>query len=159
MKKFTKEERIANFWRRVNIKGLVDCWEFTGGLFESGYGQVSDGNRKPVRAHRYAWEIVQGPIPKGKYVLHKCDNRKCVNPNHLYIGTHADNMRDREKRNPRSQAKGEAHGFAKLTDVQVREIRELLSGALSLRKIASKFGVTNVAIWQIKHRKTWTHVT
>lgn len=84
------------FWEKVKIGLPDDCWEFTGGL-NKGYGVFSIESRAII-AHRVSWMMLRGPIPKGKLVLHKCDNRKCVNPNHLYIGTYSDNNYDRSMR-------------------------------------------------------------
>ena len=93
-KKYTEEERREKFWSRVIIENLLDCWVWTGGTVGRGYGYLSRGGPKLILAHRYVWEITYGPIPDGLCILHKCDNPPCVNPTHLYIGTHSDNMRD-----------------------------------------------------------------
>ncbi len=98
--KYTKEQTITKFWTRVKIKGLLDCWVWQGHCLSFGYGQARFDGKRQV-AHRIAWQITYGPIPQGLFVLHKCDNPPCVNPTHLYVGTHTDNMRDVRLRNQR----------------------------------------------------------
>lgn len=88
-KKFTVEQ----FWKRIKIKDVNECWDWLSSLDTSGYGQLTISYQNQ-RAHRIAWEITHGEIPKDKMVLHKCNNKKCCNPNHLYIGDHANNMTD-----------------------------------------------------------------
>jgi hypothetical protein len=90
---------IARFWSRVR-KG-DDCWEWLGRTSTNGYGAVW-ADKRDRRAHRVAWELVNGPIPDGLYVCHHCDNKRCVRPDHLFIGTATDNMQDalRKGRNP-----------------------------------------------------------
>lgn len=127
-----------------------------------------------VGAHRVSWEIHNGPIPKGKWVLHKCDNPPCIRPKHLFLGTRLDNVRDMEMKGRRSAARGEKHGrstkperntvgernrHAKLTDDQVREIRKIASvESIAYVDLAKRFGVGDVAISRIVNRKTWRHL-
>lgn len=147
---------IARFWSHVDKSG--DCWEWTAGKSSRGYGLFSLGAKHEgsMPAHRFAWTIENGPIPDGLFVCHKCDNRKCVNPSHLFLGTHADNMRDmREKgRGPRGDRhwkrryphlvkRGERCHKAKLTDAQVKTIvHDYYSGESSARDLAKRFGVS-----------------
>lgn len=159
----TVDER---FWAKV-AKADDGCWLWLGGLNVTGYG-VFDVSRQDRghRAHRRSWELTNGPIPNGLHVLHKCDVRNCVNPSHLYLGTHQDNMRDRTERQRASSlsgAAGERHGFAKLTDADVAEIRRLKSDEdLCHSCIARRYSVSPSHISMIvrgKHRVTPTRGT
>jgi hypothetical protein len=94
---------IARFWSRVQIPApcfdYSPCWNWQGSLDRHGYGQFKLGfGLSPLRAHRIAYEACKGEIPEGMHVLHSCDNPRCCNPDHLRVGTHADNMADREAR-------------------------------------------------------------
>jgi hypothetical protein len=143
------------FWGKVQ-KGTPDqCWPWTGYKIAKGYGRlcIQRGRRRKngrtqgdmVLAHRFAWELSYGPPPADLFVCHKCDNRACCNPAHLFLGTNADNMADmvakRRARPPRFF--GEAHGQARLTDSQVAEIRRLRTIGLSQRSIAERIGAVS----------------
>jgi len=86
------------FWNKVDIKGPDECWNWMGAKYPSGYGEFYYQCNDRTKSHRMAWILTNGDIPYGYLVLHKCDNRSCCNPRHLYIGTHADNMRDKQLR-------------------------------------------------------------
>lgn len=88
---------VERFWSKVDIQGLNDCWEWTASIKDTGYGQIRI-NYKTLRAHRVSWEINYGEIPENMCVLHTCDNRKCVNPKHLWLGDKFDNMQDMSKK-------------------------------------------------------------
>ena len=110
-----------------------------------------------MQAHRYAYEQVCGPLPKGACVLHFCDNPRCVKTSHLYAGTHQDNMDDRQSRS--RQARGEGHGRARLTERSVRWIRKAhAAGGTSYAKLAPRFGVSRSAIAHVVEFRTWRHV-
>lgn len=140
------------FWEKVD-KGL-GCWIWKASTNHAGYGRL---NYKGVihKAHRISYIMANGEIPHGMHVLHTCDNRLCVNPSHLFLGTQADNMVDKQR-------KGRApHGGncpqAKLTQDQVLEIREekILSGS----EIASKYGITRSYAYAIRGGRTWKHLS
>lgn len=146
--------------------GPESCWPFTGctsGGRCGGYGQLTVA-RKRILAHRLAWEIAFGD-PGDQHVLHRCDNPPCCNPAHLFLGTHADNLRDcvSKGRNfaavyPHLIARGEAHQNSKLTDNDVRRIRMLANAGELHRVIAKQFGVNRSTVTQIAARKGWTHI-
>lgn len=92
-----RHEAMTRFWGKVDRRESADCWNWTGGKLGGGYGSLTVNGQR-VLAHRFAWEITHGIIPDGLLCLHKCDRPPCVNPNHLYIGTHSDNERDKQER-------------------------------------------------------------
>lgn len=140
---------------RFNSKYKImdnDCWEWQYKLTTKGYGRFRFNN-KTYRAHRISYEIHNGAIPSGMHVLHKCDNRKCVNPDHLFIGTNDDNVKDKLSKN--RQCKGINQGLSKLTEQQVLEIRNSNESQVTLAK---KYNVTQSLICFVKNRKIWTHI-
>lgn len=148
---------MDRFWNKVNkIPG--GCWEWTAALHKTGYGAFGlEG--KVQKAHRVGYTLQNGTIPDGLLVLHKCDNPICVRGDHLFLGTHQDNARDRENKSRGKQAKGSKQGKAKLTERDVRDIREKLKeGAMTHREIASIYGVAHSQVTRINTGKGWTHV-
>jgi hypothetical protein len=106
----------------VDVRGADECWPFLNARDRKGYGRVF--HRGKVRwAHRVAWELANGPIPEGMWVLHSCDNPPCCNPAHLRLGTPADNAADRDARGRRRPPRGEANGRAKLSAEDVVDLR------------------------------------
>jgi hypothetical protein len=122
------------------------------GKFDTGYGAFWFGERNHG-AHAVSYIINVGVIPPGRHVCHTCDNRGCVRPSHLFLGTHRDNSDDKVRKG--RQAKGEAIGGAVLTDDLVREIR---NDPRPNTRIAADMGVDTKTIWLVKNRKTWRHV-
>lgn len=150
----TVEER---FWSKVNKSSLATaCWLWIASTDSNGYG-VSHNSLKVVKAHRHSWELHNGPIPKGMCVLHHCDNPPCIRPDHLFLGTHADNALDKVKKGRQRALKGEQCSWAKLKRSQVIEIRQLLREGLSQAKIAKFFKVSQTAISSIKSGRFWKH--
>jgi hypothetical protein len=127
------------------------CWPFFGSIKAGGYGQLSL-NGRPRAAHRLAWIEANGTVPDGLHVCHKCDNRVCCNPAHLWVGTCKENMEDRERKGRGNQASGENHGKAKLKWVAVLSIR---GSDESLSVLAKRHGVNRSVIWQIKRNNYW----
>lgn len=129
------------------------CWEWSGARTGKGYGAIKLGGRM-VPAHRVSWKLAFGPIPDGLLVLHRCDNRPCVRPDHLFLGTHADNMADMVAKD--RQGAGERNHEAKLTWASVRQIRERYSATdLSCSELARALGVSKYAVQQIVKGRTW----
>lgn len=118
----------------------------------NGYGQIHSSG-KTVYAHRVAYELQHGPIPDGMFILHKCDNRKCVNHEHLFLGTFDDNMNDMVSK--QRQAHGTKNGHAKLNSELVREIRQAIGPQA---KIAGQFNVSQSLVSLIKSERIWRHV-
>ena len=145
---------IDRFNLHVDKSG--DCWLWKSSKFKSGYG-IFTINKKPFRAHRIAFELFKMPIPPGLHVLHKCDTPACVNPEHLFLGTHQDNMTDmcKKGRHVTNPAKGSAVNGSKLTESQVAAIKK---DTRLQREIAADYGVHQVLISRIKTGKAWRHV-
>ena len=152
----------AKFWGRINKDGPIQphmdspCWIWTAGKFRKGYGSIKVSG-KSLYTHRVAWVLANGPIPSGLDVLHRCDNPACVRVDHLFLGTNADNVRDRENKGRGVTFSGEAHNMAKLTSAKVDEIRALYAaGGIKQCELAERFGVRQAAISSIVLRKIWT---
>lgn len=153
-RKMTAVERFLSL-----IEKTDSCWLWTGSKKGKGYGSFYVGPTQKDRmvAHRYAYQQFVGPIPEGLFVCHHCDNPACCNPEHLFVGTHSDNMKD-------MAAKGRHHGLptakgkkfaAKLNPEKVAEIRSLHARGASYGELSEKFGVTSQNIGCICRRKTW----
>ena len=146
------------FWDKVQKSAGSDvCWIWTAGKNADGYGTLGGG----LRAHRVSYEMRHGPIPNGMCVCHSCDNPSCVNPAHLWLGTHQDNMADRSRKGRSSGGRmvGTEHPNAKLTDDMVREIRHLYaSGEYMQKDLARMYGVSDMVISLLVRGKTWKHV-
>ena len=180
------EKDQQRFWGRVNKTDLSGCWLWTSTKNREGYGLFTYGGQT-YRAHRISWALTFGRIPKGLLVLHRCDNPSCVRAHeHLFLGTCTDNNRDCMKKgrtahgdrhysktHPEKVARGDRHSSrtriecrprgennwrAKLTESDVRTIRELAASGMFQTHIAARFGVTQGTIWNIIRRRTWRHV-
>lgn len=133
------------------------CWEWTGAR-RKGYGVVSVQSSRNRDAHIVAWELANGrPVPSGMVIRHSCDNPPCVNPAHLLLGTHRDNVRDKVERD--RQSKGVDHGLSKLSAADVQAIRQLAARGVRQRRIADDFGISQSNVSLIANRKGWQHVT
>lgn len=144
------------FWKLVDKSG--DCWLWQASRKGKGYGCFRV-NKQSIGAHRVSYELTHGPIPDGMYVLHKCDTPLCVRPDHLFLGTHADNMADRNAKHRQARPQGTLCGMAKLTEAQVLEIRRLHDECgVSQVQLGKRFGVDRTNVLAIVRRKTWTHL-
>lgn len=156
------------FWAKVRKSS--NCWEWTGAKNTKGYGNVSVWKVGTFKAHRIAWQLSYGPIPDGKCVLHHCDNPGCVRPDHLWLGTNLDNIRDMWKKGRarpgvigplplEKRARGDSHGMAKMTSTLVSQLRaEYENGNTNISHLAVKYGVTRRTIKDALIRKTWQTV-
>lgn len=150
MKTGRKPIPIENrFWKYVNK--TETCWNWTGHTIGGGYGAIRVNGVNRV-AHRVSWELANGEIPNGLLVCHKCDNRVCVRPDHLFIGTQSDNILDCSRKGRMNRPKGENCSFSKLTIDQVKEIRISKLGTVYLGKI---YGVNASTISKIRKGKRW----
>ncbi len=163
-------EQITRFWSKVAKAGPDECWLWTGiPRREKGYAEFRVGPRK-IRAHVLARFLVTGEWPGELETCHSCDARypsgdityrRCINPAHLWLGTHAENMADMvaKGRNEENQVKGERHGSSKLTAAQVLEIRRLhATGSFTLTELGIRFGTTFTNIHNIVTRVSWRHL-
>jgi hypothetical protein len=156
-------------WQHVDRAG--DCWQWQGAVSTDGYGLYTYlGVTR--RAHRWVYEEAAGPIPNGTYVLHHCGDRLCMRPEHLYVGDHAESMRQRDAlgRTARGQRHGsqtrpsrvmaaEEHWDSRLDWVAVREIRARHARGESTRTLAGRFGVRQNTIWKITSGRAWKEPT
>lgn len=152
----------VRFWEKAIVRD--GCWGWQGYTNGIGYGILTikrrrEGINRNVYAHRISWEIHKGAIPNGLFVCHTCDNPECTNPEHLWLGTNADNMHDcslKGRQNGAAKAlPGERNPFAKLTEQIVREIRGSDESGVAL---GAKFGVCKSLISAIRKRRAWRHV-
>lgn len=145
------------FWEKVAVMGEDDCWNWTASTDGGGYGifMVSPNPRIMEKAHRLSWMMINGSIPDGLYVLHACDNPACVNPNHLFLGTHLDNMKDKVSKGRQTRLPGEQNGRNILSEIDVRNIVRLHEQGMSYRKLSKKFGIGNTQIGRIIRKETW----
>lgn len=150
------------FWSKVDKQWENGCWNWKGYFNKGGYGMVKK-NSKYIKATKIVWEMFNGKIPKGTgwhgiCVLHKCDNRACVNPNHLFLGTHTDNMRDMWNKKRRTN-RGEHNPNVKLGKKDVIRIRELYIGEHGQQTALGKqFGVGQNTIYDIVNYRSWQHI-
>lgn len=136
------------------------CWIYDGSTTKAGYAYMSVNGRLTF-AHRASYELYKGAIPPGMFVCHSCDVPSCCNPDHLFVGTPADNSRDAVRKNRMSRKAritGSAVPFSKLSAEQVIEIRHQASSGVSRKEIARAFGVTVPAVGYIVRRNVWKHV-
>lgn len=161
--KGVKEDLAVRFWSHVDKSaGSKGHWLWTGLVGENGYGGFQLDGKKRL-AHRVAWELVNGPIPyhdsfHGMTVCHSCDVRNCVNPRHLFLGTQAENIKDRDRKGRRASTQGENHPSCFLENEDVLEIRRLADRGVKQMDIADKFNISRGMVSMIVNRKSWKHI-
>lgn len=151
-------QSVARFWSKVRVGSADECWEWQAGINSTGRGIFwYDG--KSVHSHRFAWIITYGNILDGLQICHRCDNGKCVNPAHLFLGTQYDNIHDMIDKGRDRVLRGSADPKSKLTEEDVRRIRELyIPRKFSQFKLAIIFGVSRSTIENIITGRCWKHV-
>jgi hypothetical protein len=165
----TLEERV---WAKVERRDPTECWPWTDTLTDDGYGRIRVGTQR-IGAHRAMWTITHGEIENGLVVCHHCDNPRCCNPGHLFLGTPGDNARDKVSKGRQRNPTGDAHGTrtmphrvsrgenrpqSKLTEADVKEIRARYGDGESFANLARKYGVTPSVIAKVARREGWRHV-
>ncbi len=157
--RYSTDQRIDQFVLNTR-RAANGCTEWQRSHFKNGYGRVKTVGRRVVGTHREAYTLFVGPIPDGLFVLHRCDNRRCVSPAHFFIGDAGDNIRDcvAKGRHVPGGVKGEDHPFAKLTDAAVLEIRRRHATGEGPTSIAAAFHTPISTVNRIVHRQTWRHL-
>lgn len=154
---------------KYTVNSYTGCWEWTGAIDNKGYGIIHTYGNSKGRAHRVSWEITHGEINNNLCVCHSCDNPKCINPDHLFLGTIADNNRDMaaKGRNRWSDAfltskkkspQGERHGMSKLNTRDVIKIRNCFENGVTMKELAILYDVGHSHICSIVRRKSWRHI-
>lgn len=153
--KHTKEELIKRFEDRVMPVPYSGCWIWMLGLTSAGYGQFGIGTDKSVLAHRFSFEAFIGEIPKGMLVCHHCDTPACCNPDHLFLGSHKDNMHDMIKKGRNNNPSGILCFNSKLTESSVSDIRDSYKSGTSQGALAKKYNINQSTVSLIINKKTW----
>lgn len=148
---------VRDFCARFTFTGSFDCWLWASVTCVNNparYGKLLiDGQW--VKAHRVSWMLRHGEIPDGLHVLHRCDVPRCVNPNHLFLGTGLDNIRDKIAKGRARGPQGEAHARARLTE---RDVRAIYASSEPRKLLAARYGVSRQQVAKIKARRTWKHL-
>ncbi len=148
------------FYSNILINGESECIEWKGTMKSNGYGQFKTLNKKWLHAHRYSYELFVGKIIKNMCVLHQCDNRKCVNPNHLWLGTKKDNTQDMINKNRKVvlALKGEMNGMSKLKEQDIKTIRNSYSSKNNCTELSKIYRVSISTIDRIVRNITWRNI-
>lgn len=154
VRRTTEPSGAARFWRKVR-RCANGCWIWRAARIQDGYGTLSRGG-VTVLAHRFSYELNVGPIPAGLHVLHRCDTPACVNPAHLFLGTNADNQRDKSVKGRAAKGLGEANTNAKLSRKQVQAIRRAYAkGGVTQSELGAQYNVCESSISYAVNRATW----
>lgn len=163
VRKYLYEPLEDKFKRRSKLNEETGCIEWLGSQMGMGYGSVHyklDRNtkQKTGRAHRLAYQVFVGEIPEGMLVCHTCDNRKCINPKHLFLGTYLDNSRDKIRKGRAVYRRGENNQNAKLTEENIKLSYQLRSEGWIYKDLGEKFSVSPSAIRSALSKKSWKHI-
>ncbi len=150
----TIEQKYIDRFHTKYTKQANGCWEWDYGTNNYGYGRYRYPN-KGTYAHRFSYTVHNGVIPPNMQVCHTCDNPKCVNPQHLWLGTQNDNMQDKKQKHRQNHPRGELNSSAVLTEIDVHFIRAAREPA---RSLAVRYGVDRGTIYDIRCRRTWRHI-
>lgn len=147
---------MERFWEKVKKGGRDECWEWQACRSWNGYGKFGIAY-KTHYAHRVAWTLTRGSIPDDLHCCHSCDNKVCVNPRHLFLGTREDNMQDASRKGRMNTPRngGVNNGRAKLTEEEVKEIRELVASGMTQQVIADAYGVCQGRVSRIHLGLAW----
>lgn len=151
---------IDRFWEKVSVNGETGCWDWIAFKDKRGYGRLSAGSESRL-AHRISYQLHRGSIPDKLFVCHHCDTPGCVNPDHLFLGTDADNVADmiskgRQASKDQTTHRGIDHGGSKLTELEIIAIRTSIGS--SQRSLAKQYGVGQSQIQRIKAGASWSHI-
>jgi len=160
-KEASEEERLKGLIKRyenavIKKKG---CWGWKQKCSSNGYGKIQLFHGKNIGAHRASWIIHNGEFNKKLWVLHKCDNPPCTNPDHLFLGTPKDNSQDCSRKNRKNLTIGSARSHTKLNEIKVKKIKDLLKNKVSWSNIAKMFSVSTSCIQGVAQNKVWKHVS
>lgn len=145
---------LERFWSNVPVLGPYECWPWAGATNACGYGVASPVGGTGL-VHRQAWMFSIGPIPPGHQVLHSCDNPPCVNPQHLFLGTQIDNIKDMVSKGRAKGPDSERAKFSKLSWVKVAGIRSAIRSGAIEKQLAEQYGVSESTISDIRNERTW----
>lgn len=152
MTDFKNPER---FWSKVEVGEIDQCWEWLAQTTGRGYGRFQIHGRG-WQAHRVAWVLTFGPIPRGLLVCHHCDNRGCCNPYHLFLGTQVDNMTDAARKGRLGRdMRGERNPNSQLTEDDVLDMRDLYASGWTQQELADEFGVSQPHVSKVVSQKSW----
>lgn len=153
-----REEKIERLFKRVENTAFLtdeDCWNWIGCTNNRRYGSIGLAG-KVIGAHCYSYLIYKGSIEEGQHVLHKCDNRRCVNPSHLFLGSNYDNIQD--KINKGRLPKGDTHNSSVLLSSQVLQMREDYKTETRLWVLAKRYNIASSTVFKIVNRQRWKHI-